>query len=538
MADLNALIAQGAQFQAPPDPFAQYGRMQQLQNAGMQNQLTQQKLASAKLTYDQAKGAQDFISGVMQKAQENGSDVTDPFYAAKQMLNHPNPAVQAVGTHLLDAHQKVRAFEQQQAWDAANAPGPGATGSATTVPAAAPTAAYTPTSLMGTLGGPTPVAAGALGSGTFDVNALVTKALTPAPAPVVNALNKQNAPTAESLYAQIKQGDIRFGASPGWQSDRNLLVEQYKALLQPRHATFASINPGEYTPDSIATFNATGNYSDLVPRAPKGEKSGISNITVSDFTPASVAKFSKSNDYSDLVPKEVKETKVIGNVTVSDFTPASVAKFAKSQNYADLVLAPKATSAGQGKPPTGYRYDSSGENLEVIPGGPADKQEKLKPIPPQINTAIITNQQSIKKLDDALKLLKDNPDAVGLKGGLPQYIVNRTDEKGIPVRAAIADIGSLVLHDRSGAAVTASEEPRLLPFIPTPSDTAKSAKEKLERMRKYAIEQQDALKGTYSEDQGYRTNPILNPSNPPAPAGASVINAADAILARTNQGRR
>ena len=196
------------------------------------------------------------------------------------------------------------------------------------------------------------------------------------------------------------------------------------------------------------------------------------------------------------------------------------------------------SNAGQGKPPAGYRYDSSGENLEVIPGGPADKQEKLKPIPPQINTAIITNQQSIKKLDDALKLLKDNPDAVGLKGGLPQYIVNRTDEKGIPVRAAIADIGSLVLHDRSGAAVTASEEPRLLPFIPTPSDTAKSAKEKLERMRKYAIDQQDALKGTYSEDQGYRTNPILNPSNPSTPAGGSAITAADAILARINQGRR
>jgi hypothetical protein len=196
------------------------------------------------------------------------------------------------------------------------------------------------------------------------------------------------------------------------------------------------------------------------------------------------------------------------------------------------------SNAGQGKPPAGYRYDSSGENLEVIPGGPADKQEKLKPIPPQINTAIITNQQSIKKLEDGLKLLKDYPDAVGIKGGLPQSIVNRIDEKGIPVRAAIADIGSLVLHDRSGVAVTASEEPRLLPFIPTPSDTSKSAKEKLERMLRYAKEQQDALKGTYSEDQGYRTNPILNPSNSPVPVGASVINAADAILARTNQGRR
>ena len=47
MADLNALIAQGYQFQPLPDPFAQYGKMQQLQNAGIQNQLTQQQLAAA-----------------------------------------------------------------------------------------------------------------------------------------------------------------------------------------------------------------------------------------------------------------------------------------------------------------------------------------------------------------------------------------------------------------------------------------------------------------------------------------------------------
>jgi hypothetical protein len=48
MADLNALIAQGAQFQAPVDPFAQYGKMQQLQNAGMQNQLAQYQFEAAK----------------------------------------------------------------------------------------------------------------------------------------------------------------------------------------------------------------------------------------------------------------------------------------------------------------------------------------------------------------------------------------------------------------------------------------------------------------------------------------------------------
>ena len=44
MADLNALIAQGVQFKAPPDPFAQYAQMQQLQQGQQANQLNQMQM--------------------------------------------------------------------------------------------------------------------------------------------------------------------------------------------------------------------------------------------------------------------------------------------------------------------------------------------------------------------------------------------------------------------------------------------------------------------------------------------------------------
>jgi hypothetical protein len=44
MADLNSLIAQGVQFKAPPDPFAQYAQMQQLQQGEQANQLNQMKM--------------------------------------------------------------------------------------------------------------------------------------------------------------------------------------------------------------------------------------------------------------------------------------------------------------------------------------------------------------------------------------------------------------------------------------------------------------------------------------------------------------
>lgn len=45
MADLNALIAQGAQFAAPVDPFAQYGKMQQLEQGETANQLNRMKMS-------------------------------------------------------------------------------------------------------------------------------------------------------------------------------------------------------------------------------------------------------------------------------------------------------------------------------------------------------------------------------------------------------------------------------------------------------------------------------------------------------------
>ena len=44
MADLNALIARGYQFQPPPDPFSQYAKQQQLEQGEQANQLNQMKM--------------------------------------------------------------------------------------------------------------------------------------------------------------------------------------------------------------------------------------------------------------------------------------------------------------------------------------------------------------------------------------------------------------------------------------------------------------------------------------------------------------
>jgi len=147
--------------------------------------------------------------------------------------------------------------------------------------------------------------------------------------------------------------------------------------------------------------------------------------------------------------------------------------------------------------------------------------EKLRPIPPSINTAIIENQKSGNQIDRAIALLSGeslpgmeaDKNATGWKGYLPGAILNRIDPTGVNARAEIADIGSLKIHDRSGAAVTASEAPRLMPFIPLTTDDPQTALKKLQRLKLEIDSNSAAMKEIYSTEQGYRENPILNKPN-------------------------
>jgi hypothetical protein len=70
-------------------------------------------------------------------------------------------------------------------------------------------------------------------------------------------------------------------------------LEREKASRSP----FGSIDPDQFTPESLAEFQSTGNYGVLKPR---GGLSGIGNFNPGDYTPQSFAKFVKSQDPNDL----------------------------------------------------------------------------------------------------------------------------------------------------------------------------------------------------------------------------------------------
>jgi hypothetical protein len=172
---------------------------------------------------------------------------------------------------------------------------------------------------------------------------------------------------------------------------------------------------------------------------------------------------------------------------------------------AGLVALPKRPIAGQAP---------VGTPVMAANGQPLGKP--LKDIPVSVNSALVQNQQSTGAIDRALSLLngKDvngmtgDKEATGLKGYLPNGILNRIDPQGVSTRAEISDIGSLKIHDRSGAAVTLSEAPRLMPFIPLATDDAETVKKKLERLKVELVNESNAMHQIYNKEQGYKTSPL------------------------------
>jgi hypothetical protein len=105
--------------------------------------------------------------------------------------------------------------------------------------------------------------------------------------------------------------------------------------------------------------------------------------------------------------------------------------------------------------------------------------------PATVVDGMLGNVQAVRQIDKTLAEL-DRRKGVGVgivAGNTPAIVLNRTDPEGVTLRALIADIGSLKLHDRSGAAVSASEAPRLIPFIPSISDPPETVKDKLQKFR-------------------------------------------------------
>ena len=126
------------------------------------------------------------------------------------------------------------------------------------------------------------------------------------------------------------------------------------------------------------------------------------------------------------------------------------------------------------------------------------------PLPPTtVVNGMLENAAALSKIDEGLEELSQ-PRAAGSTGPGPAVVgsiplvgnrlLNSGDPGGVRLRAIVADIGSMKIHDRSGAAVSVAEFPRLAPFVPGVNDTAAEVRTKLELFRR---EYEQMLRETY-----------------------------------------
>lgn len=179
------------------------------------------------------------------------------------------------------------------------------------------------------------------------------------------------------------------------------------------------------------------------------------------------------------------------------------------------TAAEKAAYGVQADVPAQIGADGS---FRVITGTAA----RLKSAPPAVSKGYTENNAAVRQIDEAIGLLRKYPKAMGLANVAGDEIRQRVDPNGIPVRGAVANIGSLIIHDRSGAAVTMAETPRLKPFIPMPTDTAQAAITKLEGLKRQYQNSNTEIETTYGEHNGFAPLAGAGRSAPP-PSNDRVI---------------
>ena len=179
--------------------------------------------------------------------------------------------------------------------------------------------------------------------------------------------------------------------------------------------------------------------------------------------------------------------------------------YAPGQDEVQRLYGPKGPTQATAAP------GAAAPGLPTAAGG---VQEGTKTAPESAQKGMLENVQGIGKIDRALAAVDKAPGATGTMAGVLNSIPggladNFSPQASVDARAAIADVGSIVIHDRSGAAVTASEFPRLRPFIPAVSDSPEVVKTKLQRFKQ---EYQSILRDQYEfygPGQGYRQLPVV-----------------------------
>lgn len=292
------------------------------------------------------------------------------------------------------------------------------------------------------------------------------------------------------MYAQSDLEDQRAAI----QAERDLRVAELQEKSGIRKENRAVALADQQRTDQVARIDAAaGSIADKAIEP----KRGLINSNIADpsaWTPEQQAAVDQSLGMDKSKVAADPQTRMRAAIATGDIDPKTAATFGQKDEAALYKMLWEQSKED--------RRDSRASNAEDArdlrqqrafdeADKRAERKEKEKSqgkaLPISAAKALLENQTNLRRAQTALALvsgeevdgIKGDTDATGKKGWLPNQLLNRMDAEGVDTRAAIADLGSLVIHDRSGAAVTASEFPRLAPFIPTEKDDAATVRKKL-----------------------------------------------------------
>ena len=411
-----------------------------------------------------------------------------------------------------------------------------------------------------------------------------------AAAPAVNAMAKKAVNPLQdpaALMKKIQDGNQRFArggvATPGWAQERELLVKAFEQAVKVERnqgQRYISLGAGA----ALDTESGLIIAKDKIPAAAaapriisiKGvphtlnEEGNLEALPIEGGTPAVAAKSQAVaapkiinikgiphtlNAEGNLVPLTVE-----GGVSLAP--AAAVAATPKIINIkgiphtlnaeGKLVRVPieggalpvggkgntgKQAAAGavsKPKPPSGFRYDATGENLEPIPGGPADKtkegsakeggategERKAATLLQRLQFSESQLTQALVKDPNAAKPGVFASAVAMLSTPLANYL---TPEARQQVQSAQLDILDAALTLGTGAAYTKEQlEGYREAYFPQINDKPNQIKDKQARLENVISAAKIAA--------GKAAKLVPAPPAPAAAGGNSAISAADAIL--------
>jgi hypothetical protein len=110
-----------------------------------------------------------------------------------------------------------------------------------------------------------------------------------------------------------------------------------------------------------------------------------------------------------------------------------------------------------------------------------------RPLPAAVTQGIVTNNVALQQIDNAIQQIRDHPGAMGMSNALGGSFLKdqfSPDPANIAARATVANLSSMQIHNRTGAAMSKTEWERLRPFLPTDVDNPTTAITKLQGLRR------------------------------------------------------